>query len=199
MRRSLVLAALVAPLRGRRGARARDERVPRPAGLRPGGGPVGVATPAAAWSSSSRARSASSSAGSTRSSRPRRSTSASSATLGSPVNPGITTSQDAVFLGASCAARPRRASGRTSAACRRRAAARTPTAYHAFPPGKPTSAHVSQIASGRDDAQHDAPLRGNERLVAATHAIGFFGDTPPRVVARALRHVAQRVRSGARR
>ena len=36
----------------------------------------------------------------------------------------------------------------------------------------------------------------NERLVAATHAVGFYGDTPPTVsLARAVT-VAQRIRAG---
>jgi hypothetical protein len=68
-------------------------------------------------------------------------------TLGSPVNPGITTSRDAVFLGrvvrdaVGATFRPHIGCVPASGG-----GGRTPTAYHPFPPGKPTTRHVVDFA-----------------------------------------------------
>jgi hypothetical protein len=101
-------------------------------------------------------------------------------TLGSPVNPGITTSRDAVFLGrlvrgdAASSFRPHigciPASGSGS---------RTPTAYHAFPPGKPILRRVFELHVKPGTTVRRASCDRNERLVSASHAIGFLGDAPP--------------------
>ena len=83
--------------------------------------------------------------------------------LGSPVNPGITTSRSAVFVAAYVGAVGPRAdaSGRTSAACPRAGGGgRVPTSVTAFPPGRPTvrTREDRARAAGRD---HRRPgLRG---------------------------------------
>ncbi len=119
--------------------------------------------------------------------------------LGSPVNPGITTSQQVVFLGRLVRGRDPAPFFRPHIGCVPASGGgqRVPTAFHPLPPGKPTMRAVSQVtvrAGGvRRVAAHCAR---NERLVAATHAIGFTGDTPPSVsTARSVR-VAQHVAGG---
>jgi hypothetical protein len=118
--------------------------------------------------------------------------------LGSPVNPGITTTGSAVFLG--------RYVGKSGVATFRPhigcvpasgGGQRTPTAYHAFKPGKPTTRVVKELV-----VLPNLTLRlavrcpGRQRLVNATHAVGFYGDQPPTVGVAQSVHVAQRVRNG---
>jgi hypothetical protein len=102
--------------------------------------------------------------------------------LGSPVNPGITTSGSAVFLGRLVHGRSASASFRPHIGCVPSSGGgpRTPTAYHAFAPGKPSVRHVKQVAVAPGQTQHlVAHCQHGEELVAATHAIGFYGDAPP--------------------
>jgi hypothetical protein len=100
--------------------------------------------------------------------------------LGSPVNPGITTSRDAVFLG-----RRLRKGGvptfRPHIGCVPASGGgrRTPTAYHAFPPGKPTERHVVQVVVHAGTTRRVARCPGGQRLVSATHAVAFPGEAPP--------------------
>jgi hypothetical protein len=119
--------------------------------------------------------------------------------LGSPVNPGITTSKEAVFLGRLVRGRDPAASFRPHVGCvpASGGGGRTPTAYHAFAPGKPSIRHVTQISVRPGRTRHYVGrCAPNERLAAATYAIGFFGDAPPSVsLARSVR-VTQRVRAG---
>ena len=117
--------------------------------------------------------------------------------LGSPVNPGITTSRDAVFLGrvvrdvVGATFRPHigcvPASGGGN---------RTPTAYHPFPPGKPTVRHVVDFRARAGTTTRGARCAPHELLVSATHAIGFLGDTPPSEVAIGSVRVTQRIHDG---
>ena len=98
------------------------------------------------------------------------------------------------------AAMRRRASARTSAACRRPGAAgATPTAYHAFPPGKPASRRRGDACRpARHDRARGRSLRGRR---APRH-----GDARGRLLRRraaagsrrARRHGEQDVRGGAR-
>lgn len=102
--------------------------------------------------------------------------------LGSPVNPGITTSTSAVFLGRLVRGHDPSASFRPHIGCVPASGGgqRTPTAYHAFPPGKPSIRHVTQVVVHPGHTQHVvAHCEHGEQLVSATHAIGFFGSTPP--------------------
>jgi hypothetical protein len=119
--------------------------------------------------------------------------------LGSPVNPGITTSQQVVFLGRLVRGRNPAPFFRPHIGCVPASGGgqRVPTAYHPFPPGKPTLREVSQVAVRSGGVRHFAArCAKNERLVAATHAIGFTGDAPPSVAAARSVQVAQRVAAG---
>jgi hypothetical protein len=119
--------------------------------------------------------------------------------LGSPVNPGITTSKEAVFLGRLVRGRDPAASFRPHIGCVPASGGgqRTPTAYHAFAPGKPSVRHATQITVRPGRLRHYVGrCARNERLVAATHAIGFFGDTPPSASLARSVHVTQRVAAG---
>ena len=119
--------------------------------------------------------------------------------LGSPVNPGITTSTSAVFLGRLVRGQDVAASFRPHIGCVPASGGgqRGQTAYHAFAPGKPTVRHVTQIVVRPGRTRHYVErCAPNERLAAATHAIGFFGATPPAVsLARSVR-VVQTVHAG---
>lgn len=119
--------------------------------------------------------------------------------LGSPVNPGITTSASAVFLGRLVRGQDLAASFRPHIGCVPASGGgqRSPTAYHAFAPGKPSVRHVTQfvVLPGRT-RHYVGRCARNELLAAATHAIGFLGDTPPAVsLARSVR-VVQTVHAG---
>ena len=119
--------------------------------------------------------------------------------LGSPVNPGITTSKEAVFLGRLARGRDPAASFRPHIGCVPASGGgqRTPTAYHAFAPGKPSVRHVTQITVRPGQLRHYVGrCARNERLVAATHAIGFFGNAPPSASLAGSVHVTQRIAAG---
>jgi hypothetical protein len=116
--------------------------------------------------------------------------------LGSPVNPGITTSAAAVFLGRLVNGNDRAASFRPHIGCVPASGGgpRTPTAYHALAPGKPSVRHVTQIRVQPGRTQHVvAKCPHSEALVAATHAIGFYGDAPPTASLARSVHAAQSV------
>ena len=119
--------------------------------------------------------------------------------LGSPVNPGITTSKEAVFLGRLVRGSDPAASFRPHIGCVPASGGgqRTPTAYHVFKPGKPSVRHVTQIVVRPGRTRHY--LKGcarNESLVAATHAIGFFGEVPPSTSLASSVQVTQSVHAG---
>lgn len=118
--------------------------------------------------------------------------------LGSPVNPGITTTGSAVFLGRFVGAkgiatfRPHIGCVPASGGGRR-----TPTAYTVFKPGKPTVRVMKQLAVLPSlTTRLVARCAANQRLVHATSAVGFFSDAPPSArVAQSVR-VTQTVRAG---
>jgi len=103
--------------------------------------------------------------------------------LGSPVNPGITTSRSAVFVASHVGGRSRAPapSFRPFVGCipARGGGSRVPTSVTAFPPGQPTARRVKtvRIRPGAT-AVTQGCLRG-EQLVGAAHAVGFFTRTPP--------------------
>jgi hypothetical protein len=101
--------------------------------------------------------------------------------LGSPVNPGITTSTAAVFdasytLGTATAPTFRPVIGCVPT---RGGGTRVPTAVHVYPPEKPTTWRVKQprVHAGRSRAS--VACQAGERLVGASHAVGFFTAAPP--------------------
>jgi hypothetical protein len=119
--------------------------------------------------------------------------------LGSPVNPGITTSKEAVFLGRLVRGRDPAASFRPHIGCVPASGGgkRTPTAYHPFKPGKPSIRRVTNIVVQPGRTRHYVKqCARSERLVAATHAIGFFGDIPPSASLASSVQVTQNVRGG---
>lgn len=117
--------------------------------------------------------------------------------LGSPVNPGITTSRDAVFLGRVVRG-DRQVTFRPHIGCvpASGGGSRTPTAYHPFPPGKPTTRRVVDFPLGGATTMRGARCARGETLVSATHAIAFRGDTPPSAAAIRSVRATQRVRDG---
>jgi hypothetical protein len=118
--------------------------------------------------------------------------------LGSPVNPGITTTGSAVFLGRFVGARGV-ATFRPHIGCVPASGGgqRTPTAYHAFKPGTPTTRVVKELVVLPSlTLRLAARCPAGQRLVSATHAIGFFGDKPPTIGVAQSVHVTQTVRRG---
>jgi len=118
--------------------------------------------------------------------------------LGSPVNPGITTTDSAVFLGRFVGARGV-ATFRPHIGCVPASGGgqRTPTAYRVFKPGKPTVRVVKQLLVLPSLTMHlVARCPARKRLVRATHAVGFYSESPPPArVARSVK-VTQVVRDG---
>ena len=118
--------------------------------------------------------------------------------LGSPVNPGITTTGSAVFLGTFVGARGS-ATFRPHIGCVPSSGGgqRTPTAYRVFKPGKPTVRVVKELLVMPKLTTHlVARCAANQRLVRATTAVAFYSDAPPSArVAQSVR-VKQVVRTG---
>jgi hypothetical protein len=102
------------------------------------------------------------------------------ATMGAPVNPGISTSGDAVFVGTYVGNGDRLPSFRPHIGCMpsRGGGSRTPTAA-IFPPGKPVVRHVKNAALRNGRRAVTASCAPSERLVDAKSAIAFAGATPP--------------------
>jgi hypothetical protein len=118
--------------------------------------------------------------------------------LGSPVNPGITTTGSAIFLGRFVGTRGL-ATFRPHIGCVPASGGgqRTPTAYRTFKPGNPTTRVVKELVVLPSLTLHlSARCPSGLRLVSATHAIGFYGDRPPTVGVAQSVHVTQTVRKG---
>jgi hypothetical protein len=123
--------------------------------------------------------------------------------LGSPVNPGITTSATALFDGLYVGARARVTSFRPHIGCIPAAGGggSPPTLVAlrpaAFPPGRPVVRRVRTVAAvaGRTTGGAQACGR-NERLVGASHAVGLYTRVAPSAsLARAV-SVTRTVRNG---
>jgi hypothetical protein len=102
--------------------------------------------------------------------------------LGSPVNPGITTQKEALFLGRHVRGRDPAPSFRPLLGCIPASGGgrRTPTAYHAFPPAKPTVRKVMNVRVQPGGSVHAiARCAKTQRLATATHALAFYGSIPP--------------------
>jgi hypothetical protein len=119
--------------------------------------------------------------------------------LGSPVNPGITTSRAAVFVASYVGASARFPSFRPHIGCMPASGGggRVPTAVAAFPPGQPTVRRVRTVrvlpGRGRRVVQGCA---AGERLVGASHAVGFFTARAPGEALAASVTAARFVRAG---
>ena len=101
--------------------------------------------------------------------------------LGSPVNPGITTSRSTVFFGSFVGRSARSPSFRPYIGCMPAVGGgvRVPTAVAAFPPGRPTTRRVRTVQVRPGVATVVQACRAGERLVGASHAFGFFTRRPP--------------------
>ena len=102
-------------------------------------------------------------------------------TLGSPVNPGITTSRSAVFVASYVGGSARSPTFRPHIGCMPAAGGgvRIPTAVTAFPPGRPTIRRVRTVRVRPGTATVAQDCAAGERLVGASHALGFFTRRAP--------------------
>jgi hypothetical protein len=103
-------------------------------------------------------------------------------TLGSPVNPGITTARDAVFAAAYAGSSPHVPSFRPHIGCiPASGGGGIPTlAAAVVPPGKPTARRVKNVDVVRGRARRVVQgCAAGERLVAGSHAVGFETADPP--------------------
>ena len=101
--------------------------------------------------------------------------------LGSPVNPGISTSRSVVFV-ATYAGRARAApTFKPLVGCMPAAGggARVPTAFTTFAPGKPVTRRVATARVRPGSAVVVQRCARGERLIGGSHAFGFATRTPP--------------------
>ena len=103
------------------------------------------------------------------------------ATLGSPVTPGVTTSQNAVLFGMYVGGGRPAASYRPHVGClpATGGGARVRTGVTIYRVGQPTVRHVRTVQISPGAATVAATCARGERLVYASHAIGFYTSTPP--------------------
>ena len=106
--------------------------------------------------------------------------------IGSPVNPGVTTTSSALFSGLYAGVARRATSFRPHIGCipSSGGGGRPPLEIWlkpaAFPPGRPVTRRVRNVAAiaGRTTRGAQGCAR-NERLVGATHAVGIYTQGPP--------------------
>jgi hypothetical protein len=101
--------------------------------------------------------------------------------LGSPVNPGITTSRAAVFVGSFVGASARGPTFRPHVGCMPASGggARVPTSTNVFRPGEPVTRRVRTVRVRPGSTTVVARCRASEQLVGSAHAFGFFMGRPP--------------------
>jgi hypothetical protein len=120
------------------------------------------------------------------------------ALLGSPVNPGITTRNTALFTGRSVAGPVRPASFRPHIGCIPAAGGggRIPTVVHIVPPGHPSVRHAWTVRVRPGTQSVRKTCAAGETLVAASHAVGFYGNSPPSAALIASVHATRSVHAG---
>jgi hypothetical protein len=117
------------------------------------------------------------------------------ARLGAPVNPGVSTTRDAVFRATKTDGTAGRVSFRPHIGCMPTAggggprprtrvsfglAATTAAAAAVYPPGQAPALRVKTVVLRPGATQHAVAVCAHgERLVTGTHAYGFFADAPP--------------------
>jgi hypothetical protein len=103
------------------------------------------------------------------------------ATLGSPVNPGISTSASAVFVGTYAGLSDAAPTFRPFIGCIPAAGGgtRIPTFVTAFPPGRPVTRRVKTVRVRPGTTTVVQRCASGERLVGASHAFAFSMRTPP--------------------
>ncbi len=102
-------------------------------------------------------------------------------TLGSPVNPGITTSRSVVFVGTYVGQSDRAPTFKPLIGCMPAAGggSRVPTSVTAFPPGRPVTRRVKTARVRPGTATVVQRCLSGERLVGGSHAFAFATRTPP--------------------
>jgi hypothetical protein len=102
-------------------------------------------------------------------------------TMGSPVNPGITTSRSAVFLGTYVGRSDRAPTFRPFIGCMPGAGggSRVPTSVSAFRPGSPVTRRVKSVRVRPGTTTVVQRCASGERLVGGSYAYGFSTRTPP--------------------
>jgi len=102
-------------------------------------------------------------------------------TLGSPVNPGITTSRSAVFLGTYVGRSASTPTFRPFIGCMPSAGggSRVPTSVSAVRPGRPITRRVKTVRVRPGTTTVVQRCTSGERLVGGSHAFGFSTKTPP--------------------
>jgi len=118
--------------------------------------------------------------------------------LGSPISPGVTSTNAAVFIGRFLG-RAGMASFRPHVGCIPASGGgqRAPTALvRVFPPGTPAVRRVVQVAVHPGTTRRTAGCLRGQHLAAATHAVGFYRRTPPAAALASAVRATQRVRGG---
>jgi hypothetical protein len=102
-------------------------------------------------------------------------------TLGSPVNPGITTSRSAVFLGTYVGRSAAAPTFRPFIGCMPSAGggSRVPTSVSQLRPGRPVTRRVKSVRVRPGTTTVVQRCVSGERLVGGSHAFGFSTRTPP--------------------
>ncbi|HYI75375.1 MAG TPA: hypothetical protein VEW90_08890 [Gaiellaceae bacterium] len=102
-------------------------------------------------------------------------------TTGSPVNPGITTSRSAVFLGTFVGRSAATASFKPFIGCMPQTGggSRVPTSVSQVRPGRPVTRRVKTVRVRPGSATVTQRCSAGERLVGGSHAFGFYTRTPP--------------------
>jgi hypothetical protein len=119
--------------------------------------------------------------------------------LGSPVNPGVTTTRSAVFVATYVGSSTGVQTARPHIGCMPAAGGgqRVPTAVSVVPPGQPTTRRVKQTRLRPGLTQRVVQgCASGERLVAASHAVGFYTRRPPAAPVVASVRSVQTVRGG---
>jgi len=102
-------------------------------------------------------------------------------TLGSPVNPGITTSRSVVFLGTYVGRSAGAPTFRPFIGCMPAAGggSRVPTSVSQLRPGRPVTRRVKSVRVRPGTTTVVQRCVSGERLVGGSHAFGFSTRTPP--------------------
>ena len=96
--------------------------------------------------------------------------------LGAPVNPGISTERAVTFVGRYVGTAPRGPTFRPHVGCMpsNGGGVRVPTASAVFKPGRPTTRRVHEVRVRPGSQTVVQSCAKGERLVAASHAFGFY-------------------------
>jgi hypothetical protein len=103
--------------------------------------------------------------------------------LGSPVNPGVTTSRAAVFVATYAGSGAAAASFRPHVGCIPSSGGGSgPVPFKvaaAYPPGQPTVRRVSTVHLRPGNVRAVRACAGGERLISGWHAVGLYTASPP--------------------